>query len=100
MNDRKYTAENNEKMESGITQDISQAELVTESQEQGEGSQVDLPEQMPLLAVRDIVIFNYMILPLFVGRNKSIQAIEAALNEKRYILVNTQKDEKVEEPGV
>ncbi|MFP4629118.1 MAG: endopeptidase La [Desulfohalobiaceae bacterium] len=100
MNDRKYTAENNEKMESSITQDISQAELVTESQEQGEGSQVDLPEQMPLLAVRDIVIFNYMILPLFVGRNKSIQAIEAALNEKRYILVNTQKDEKVEEPGV
>ncbi|MFO8032306.1 MAG: endopeptidase La [Desulfohalobiaceae bacterium] len=100
MTDRKYMAENNEKLESGITQEITQAELVQDSQEQGEGSKMDFPDQMPLLAVRDIVIFNYMILPLFVGRNKSIQAIEAALNEKRYILINTQKDEKVEDPGV
>ncbi|MFP4586983.1 MAG: endopeptidase La [Desulfohalobiaceae bacterium] len=100
MTERKYMAENNEKLESNITQEISQAELIQDSQEQGEGSKMDFPEQMPMLAVRDIVIFNYMILPLFVGRNKSIQAIEAALNEKRYILINTQQDEKVEDPGV
>ncbi|MFW5992568.1 MAG: endopeptidase La, partial [Desulfohalobiaceae bacterium] len=100
MTERKYMAENNEKLESNITQEISQAELIQDSQEQGEGSKMDFPEQMPMLAVRDIVIFNYMILPLFVGRNKSIQAIEAALNDKRYILINTQQDEKVEDPGV
>jgi ATP-dependent Lon protease len=93
-------AENNEKLESGMNQEITQAEIIQDSQEQGEGSKMDFPDQMPLLAVRDIVIFNYMILPLFVGRNKSIQAIEAALNEKRYILINTQKDEQVEDPGV
>ncbi len=61
--------------------------------------QLNIPTQLPLLAVRDIVIFNYMIIPLFVGREKSIRAIEAAINEKqRYIFISTQKDEKVEEP--
>ena len=53
---------------------------------------------MPLLAVRDIVVFNYMILPLFVGREKSVQAVDAALNSNRYILICTQKDESVENP--
>ncbi|THB67898.1 MAG: endopeptidase La [Desulfovibrio sp.] len=58
----------------------------------------DIPSSMPVLPVRDIVVFNYMILPLFVGREKSIQAVEAALNSTRYLLVLTQKDEKVDEP--
>lgn len=100
MTDSKYMAEYNEKLESGIGQGITQAEAIRDNQDQGDGTKMDFPEQMPLLTVRDIVIFNYMILPLFVGRSKSIQAIEAALNDKRYILVNTQKDEKLEEPGV
>ena len=58
----------------------------------------EIPESMPVLPVRDIVVFNYMILPLFVGREKSIQAVEAALNSSRYLLVLTQRDEKVDEP--
>lgn len=65
-----------------------------------DNTQPEIPEQMPLLTVRDIVVFNYMILPLFVGRDKSIKAVEVALNEKRYLLINTQKDEKNENPGV
>ena len=71
-------------------------------EENGENSEqkMDFPTQMPLLAVRDIVVFNYMILPLFVGRDKSVKAIEAALNDKRYVFIATQKDEKVEEPGL
>ena len=68
--------------------------------EQQENAQAEIPSQMPLLAVRDIVVFNYMILPLFVGRDKSIKAVEAALNDKRYLLINTQKDEKNEDPGL
>lgn len=64
-----------------------------------QNSQIDIPTELPLLAVRDIVVFNYMIIPLFVGREKSIKAIEASLNEKqRYIFISTQKDEKVEDP--
>ena len=42
---------------------------------------IETPEQLPLLPVRDIVVFPYMVLPLFVGREMSIKAIEAALAE-------------------
>ena len=58
----------------------------------------DIPQVLPVLAVRDIVVFNYMILPLFVGRDKSVQAVDAALAGDRYILILTQKDEAVEDP--
>ena len=58
----------------------------------------DIPQELPVLAVRDIVVFNYMILPLFVGRDKSVQAVDAALSGDRYILILTQKDESVEDP--
>lgn len=64
-----------------------------------EGS-LDIPDTLPLLPVRDITIFNYMILPLFVGREKSVQAVDAALNKDRYILICAQKDEKVDEPTI
>ncbi|QJB55442.1 endopeptidase La [Pseudodesulfovibrio sp. zrk46] len=59
----------------------------------------DIPSVLPVLAVRDIVVFNYMILPLFVGREKSVQAVDASLNDDRYILILTQKDEAVEDPA-
>ena len=59
----------------------------------------DIPQVLPVLAVRDIVVFNYMILPLFVGREKSVQAVDAALAGDRYILILTQKDEGVEDPA-
>ncbi len=61
--------------------------------------EIDIPSPMPLLPVRDIVVFNYMILPLFVGRDKSVQAIDAALNNNRYLLICAQKDEQTEDPG-
>jgi len=58
----------------------------------------DIPQVLPVLAVRDIVVFNYMILPLFVGREKSVKAVDEALSGDRYILILTQKDEAVEDP--
>ncbi len=63
-----------------------------------EQAKLDIPALLPVLPVRDIVVFNYMILPLFVGREKSVAAVDAALNSNRYILILTQKDEKVDEP--
>lgn len=59
----------------------------------------DIPPVMPVLAVRDIVVFNYMILPLFVGREKSVKAVDAALSGDRYILILSQKDETVDDPN-
>ena len=59
---------------------------------------VEVPEQLPLLPVRDIVVFPYMVLPLFVGREMSIKAIEAALAGNRMIFLATQKALDVENP--
>jgi ATP-dependent Lon protease len=60
---------------------------------------VEVPSQLPLLPVRDIVVFPYMVLPLFVGRDMSIKAIEAALAGNRMILLATQKALDVENPA-
>ncbi len=54
---------------------------------------------MPLLPVRDIVVFPYMILPLFVGRDNSIKAVEEALAGNRIVFLSTQKDMLEEAPG-
>ena len=56
------------------------------------------PDQLPLLPVRDIVVFPYMVLPLFVGREMSIKAIEAALAGNRMLFLATQKSLDVENP--
>jgi len=58
-----------------------------------------IPKQLPVLAVRDVVVFNYMILPLFIGREKSVNAVEAALQKDRHLFVTTQKDEATEDPS-
>ncbi|WP_040335974.1 endopeptidase La [Candidatus Magnetobacterium casense] len=60
--------------------------------------ELEIPDTLPVLPVRDIVVFPYMILPLFVGREKSISAIDYSLNTNRMILLLTQKDLNVENP--
>ncbi len=57
-----------------------------------------IPDALPLMPVRDVVIFTDMLLPLFVGRKKSIRAVEEALSKDGYILLATQKDPNVEDP--
>jgi ATP-dependent Lon protease len=54
--------------------------------------------RFPLLPLRDIVIFPSMVVPLFVGREKSILALEAAMNSNKHIFLATQKNAKAEEP--
>jgi ATP-dependent Lon protease len=58
-----------------------------------------LPETLPLLPVRDIVIFPYMVLPLFVSREKSIKALDEALSKDRLIFLTAQKNLPEEEPS-
>ena len=41
-----------------------------------DGEQVEIPQTLPMLPVRDIVVFPYMIIPLFVGRESSIKSVE------------------------
>ncbi|MDY0132667.1 MAG: endopeptidase La [Desulforegulaceae bacterium] len=58
----------------------------------------DIPENMPMMPVRDVVIFTDMLLPLFVGREKSTKAIEASVRVNNYVFLATQKDPISEEP--
>ena len=52
----------------------------------------------PILPLRDIVVFPFMIVPLFVGRNKSVKALEIAMSENKNIILITQKAAKIEDP--
>jgi ATP-dependent Lon protease len=59
---------------------------------------LDIPSTLPVLVLRDIVVFPYMIVPLYVGRAKSKRAVDRALNSDRMILLLTQKDGNIEDP--
>jgi len=56
-------------------------------------------QDYPLLPLRDVVVFPHMVVPLFVGREKSIQALEAAMEGSKEILLVAQKDASTDEPG-
>ncbi len=55
---------------------------------------------LPLLPLRDVVVFPHMVIPLFVGRPKSIRALEAAMEDGRHILLVAQKNAQKDEPGL
>ncbi|MEY4951558.1 MAG: hypothetical protein RL698_3769 [Pseudomonadota bacterium] len=55
--------------------------------------------RVPLLPLRDIIVFPHMVVPLFVGRQKSIRALEEAMNRQKFILLAAQKDAKTNEPA-
>ncbi len=57
-----------------------------------------IPETLPLMPVRDVVIFTDMLLPLFVGREKSVRAVEEAVSKDRLLFIATQKDPAIENP--
>ncbi len=59
---------------------------------------LQIPPRLPVLLLRDLTVFPYMIVPLFVGREKSKAAVDQALSSHRMILLLTQKDVNVEDP--
>ncbi|WP_152206931.1 endopeptidase La [Marinobacter changyiensis] len=56
-------------------------------------------KEYPMLPLRDVVVFPHMVVPLFVGREKSIQALEAAMEGSKEILLVAQRDAGTDEPG-
>ncbi|UCF89637.1 MAG: endopeptidase La, partial [bacterium] len=56
-------------------------------------------DSLPVLPLRDIVVFPHMIVPLFVGRDKSIRALEEAMAESKNILLVAQKDAQIDDPA-
>ncbi len=55
--------------------------------------------ELPLLPLRDVVVYPHMVIPLFVGRDKSIRALEAAMAADKQVLLVAQKSAAVDEPG-
>lgn len=65
-----------------------------------DGEQIEIPGTLPMLPVRDIVVFPYMIIPLFVGRDSSIMSVEDSLTRSdRLIFLASQKDISEEHPS-
>ncbi|MDP1653461.1 MAG: LON peptidase substrate-binding domain-containing protein, partial [Rhodocyclaceae bacterium] len=65
-------------------------------------SALDLPTErieLPLLPLRDVVVFPHMVIPLFVGRPKSIKALETAMEAGKHIVLVAQKSAAKDEPG-
>ncbi|WP_347355725.1 endopeptidase La [Bdellovibrio sp.] len=60
---------------------------------------LEIPQTLPMLPVRDIVVFPYMIIPLYVGRDASIRSVEEALAKNRLIFLASQKDITEENPS-
>ena len=57
-----------------------------------------VPEELPLLPLREMVVFPYMVLPLFVARERSIAAVEDALSGDRLLCLVAQRDAEIEDP--
>jgi ATP-dependent Lon protease len=67
--------------------------------DQAQGGGDEARRVVPLLPLRDIVVFPHMVVPLFVGREKSVRALEEAMDRDRELLLAAQKDAKKDNPG-
>src|ERR1700737_4895011 len=79
--------------------DNNNDEITVALEPPGSELQLQIPTELPLLPLRDIVIYPFMIVPLFVSREKSIRAVDEALGENRMILLASQRDLDKEEPS-
>lgn len=62
-------------------------------------TQVEWKDELPLIPLRNMVVFPQMIVPLFIGRSKSVKALEDTLEKERLVVFASQKSEEVEEPS-
>tara|TARA_B100001123_G_scaffold134080_1_gene155530 strand:+ start:3366 stop:5777 length:2412 start_codon:yes stop_codon:yes gene_type:complete len=60
---------------------------------------VELPDRLPVVALRDLVFFPYIVLPILIGRRRSIAALEEAHNTNNLVLLVAQKDPGIDDPG-
>src|SRR6188472_1236095 len=64
-----------------------------------DGPSLVTDERLPVLPLRDVVVFPYVVMPLLVGRTASLAAIEAANEEDRLVLLVAQRDAETQEPA-
>ena len=61
---------------------------------------IQQPSEVPVLPLRDVVVYPHMVIPLFVGREKSIQALDSAMQANKQILLVAQKSADVDDPAI
>jgi ATP-dependent Lon protease len=61
--------------------------------------QVEVPDRLPVVALRDLVFFPYIVLPILIGRRRSVAALEEARETDDLVLLVAQKDPGVDDPG-
>ena len=64
-----------------------------------ENNRETTPKQLPMLPLRDVVVYPQMVIPLFVGRAKSILALDAVMSTHKQIVLVAQKDAGIDDPG-
>ena len=69
------------------------------SEERKDEDAPKIPEVLPVLPLRDVVIFPFMIVPLYVSRDRSIKAVDQALSDNRMILLAAQRKQEEDDPG-
>src|SRR6266508_1699046 len=72
---------------------------MTEPNEAAKEEAIKIPDVLPVLPLKDLVIFPFIIVPLSVSREKSINAVDQALAENRVIMLTAQRDFQTEDPG-
>ncbi len=72
---------------------------MAETLNHGQSDAITLPDVLPVLPLKDSVIFPYIILPLSISRDRSMMAVEDALSNDRIILLAPQRDSAIEDPG-
>ncbi len=77
---------------------MNQTEFNNKSMPKDNSLLEEIPEILPILPLRDIVIFPYMIFPVLVGREQSISSANYALEHTKYIFLSTQKKSNIEDP--
>ena len=60
--------------------------------------QIEVPDRLPVIALRDLVFFPYSVLPLLIGRSRSVTALEEAKLDKDLVLLVTQRDSAIDDP--
>ena len=66
---------------------------------QSKTPQIDMPEVLPLIPLRDLILFPNLVVPLFVGRERSINALEEAMREDHLVALVTQREAELQDPG-
>lgn len=78
---------------------MAEKEQILSSIEDVENKKVDVPKDLTIIPLRDIVIFPNMIFPILIGRTSSLRAVADAVERDKFIFVVSQKNSQVEEPG-